>query len=303
MENGRFEILSDGLKYIYNKAPKFEENTITVIPYYKGNLLKAPDTLKVTDDHDGTISPTEVTINDDNVDYDRLGIQDITYVVEDSWGRRATKPGKIEIRSAMDSNSINIYPKENSTTSGSASESTQQPNPSPEGTTQGESSQTRTTGIEDGSEGTENGNISEGNNPGNNEGQLQPPQEGENTSTPSVGGNDSDSENNKDNVIVTESSFSIKFVRDNEHNKNRIKVDLGSKSIQQFDSSNAGTFLKVKIYDANGSELKSVDILGTDTGEKAKEKIAGVLKFLADKGADALIAMLPYLGQMAGMIK
>ena len=37
--------------------------------------------------------------------------------------------------------------------------------------------------------------------------------------------------------------------------------------------------------------------------EKAKEKIAGVLKFLADKGADALIAMLPYLGQMAGMIK
>ena len=277
MENGRFEILSDGLKYIYNEAPKFEGDTSTAIPYYKGNLLKAPDTLTITDDHDGTISTTEVTVNDDNVDYDTLGIQKITYVVEDSWGRRAEKEGKIEIRSAMDSNSINIYPKENSTTGGSASESTQQPNPSPEGTTQGESSQTRTTGIEDGSEGTENGNISEGNNPGNNEGQLQPPQEGENTSTPSVGGNDSDSENNKDNVIVTESSFSIKFVRDNEHNKNRIKVDLGSKSRQQFDSSNAGTFLKVKIYDANGSELKSVDILGTDTGEKAKQKIENEL--------------------------
>ena len=277
LENGRFEILSDGLKYIYNNAPEIKGNTDEAIPYYKGNLLKAPDTLKITDDHDGTISTTEVTVNDDNVDYDTLGIQNITYVVEDSWGRRATKPGKIEIRSAMDSNSINIYPKENSTTSGSASESTQQPNPSPEGTTQGESSQTRTTGIEDGSEGTENGNISEGNNPGNNEGQLQPPQEGENTSTPSVGGNDSDSENNKDNVIVTESSFSIKFVRDNEHNKNRIKVDLGSKSRQQFDSSNAGTFLKVKIYDANGSELKSVDILGTDTGEKAKQKIENEL--------------------------
>ena len=36
--------------------------------------------------------------------------------------------------------------------------------------------------------------------------------------------------------------------------------------------------------------------------EKVKEKICGVLKFLADKGADALIVMLPYLGQMAGMI-
>ena len=273
LENGRFEILSDGLKYIYNEAPKFEEDTITAIPYYKGNLLKAPDTLKVTDDHDGEISPTEVTINDDNVDYDTLGIQDITYVVEDSWGRRAEKLGKIEIRSAMDSNSINIYPKENSTTSGSTSESTQQPNPSPEGNTGGESSQTRTTEIGDSNVNIENGNISEGNNPGNNEGQLQPPQEGENTSTPSVGGNDSDSENNKDNVIVTESSFSIKFVRDNDNNKNRIKVDLGSKSSQQFDSSNNGTFLKVKIYDADGSELKSVDILGTDTGESAKRKI------------------------------
>ena len=273
MENGRFEILSDGLKYIYNEAPKFEGDTSTAIPYYKGNLLKAPDTLKVTDDHDGTISTTEVTVNDDNVDYDTLGIQNITYVVEDSWGRRAEKSGKIEIRSAMDSNSINIYPKENSTTSGSTSESIQQPNPRPEDTTQGESYQTRTTEIGDSNVNIENGNISEGNNPENNEGQLQPPQEGESTSTPSVGGNDSDSENNKDNVIVTESSFSIKFVRDNEHNKNRIKVDLGSKSKEPFDSSNNGTFLKVKIYDANGSELKSVNILGTDTGESAKRKI------------------------------
>lgn len=36
--------------------------------------------------------------------------------------------------------------------------------------------------------------------------------------------------------------------------------------------------------------------------DKAKEKILSVLKFLADKGADALIAMLPYLGQMAGLL-
>ena len=278
LENGRFEILSDGLKYIYNNAPEIKGNTDEAIPYYKGNLLKAPDTLKITDDHDGTISTTEVTVNDDNVDYDKLGIQNITYVVEDSWGRRATKPGKIEIRSAMDSNSINIYPKENSTTSGSTSEGIQQPNPNPGDTTQGESSQTRTTEIGDSNVNIENGNISEGNNPGNNEGQLQPPQEGENTSTPSVGGNDSDSENNKDNVIVTESSFSIKFVRDNKTNKNRIKVDLGDKSNEQFDSSNSeSTFLKVKIYDIDGKVLKSVDILGKDTGITAKEKIENEL--------------------------
>ena len=310
LENGRFEILSDGLKYIYNNAPEIIGGD-EIVPYYKGNLLKAPDTLKVTDDHDGTISTTEVTVNDDNVDYDRLGEQAITYVVEDSWGRRAEKLGKIEIRSAMDSNSINIYPKENSTTSGSISESTQQPNPRPEDTTQGEAAQTRTTEIGDGSEGTENGNINQvpesgglvtggaqapsgsangsvetvpgdsgsTNSPGNSE--------GENTNTPGAGSNTSgsgsegtttpDNENNKENEVVKNSSFSIKFVRDNEHNKNRIKVDLGSKSSQQFDPSNNGIFLKVKIYDTNGNVLKSVDILGEDTGITAKQKIENEL--------------------------
>ncbi len=296
LENGRFEILSDGLKYIYNNAPEIKGNTDVAIPYYKGNLLKAPDTLTITDDHDGTISTTEVTVNDDNVDYDTLGIQNITYVVEDSWGRRAEKEGKIEIRSAMDSNSINIYPKENSTTSGSESESTQQPNtPTPEGNAQEESPQTRT---------TEDGNVSGGTNPtpetgdlvtggtqtpsGSADGSVETvpggsgstnnPGEGSNTSgSGSEGTTTPDNENNKENEVVKNSSFSIKFVRDNEHNKNRIKVDLGSKSKEQFDPSKTGTFLKVKIYDANGSELKSVDILGTDTGEKAKEKIENEL--------------------------
>lgn len=308
LENGRFEILSEGLKYIYNNAPEIKGNTDEAIPYYKGNLLKAPDTLTITDDHDGTISTTEVTVNDDNVDYDKLGEQPITYVVEDSWGRRATKPGKIEIRSAMDSNSINIYPKENSTTGGTTSESTQQPNPRPEDTTQGESSQTRTTEIEDGSEGTESGNTNQApetgdlvtggaqapsgsingnvetipgdsgitNNPGNSE--------GENTNTPGEGSNTSGSGSNgtttpdNDNSAVKNSSFSIKFVRDNEHNKNRIQVVTGSNAKKTFDSNNpTGTFLTVKIYDANGNVLKSVDILGSDTGKTAKEKIENEL--------------------------
>ena len=310
MENGRFEILSDGLKYIYNEAPKFEGDTSTAIPYYKGNLLKAPDTLTITDDHDGTISTTEVTVNDDNVDYDTLGIQKITYVVEDSWGRRAEKEGKIEIRSAMDSNSINIYPKENSTTGGSTSEGIQQPNLTPEGTTQGELAQNRTTEIEDGSEGTENGNINQapetgglvtggnqtpsGNTNGNVEavpggsGSTNNPGEGSNTlGSGSDGTTTPDNENNKENEVVKNSSFSIKFVRDNEHNKNRIKVDLGSKYSQQFDPSKTGTFLKVKIYDANGSELKSVDILGTDTGKDAKRKIEEQLNKVNSDSTDS----------------
>ena len=290
MENGRFEILSDGLKYIYNEAPKFEGDTSIAIPYYKGNLLKALDTLKVIDDHDGTISPTEVTINDDNVDYDRLGIQDITYVVEDSWGRRAEKEGKIEIKSAMDSNSINIYPKENSTASGSTSESIQQPNQSPENTTEGETSQTRTTEAEGDSENTNHtpgagGSVTEGTQtpagstdgstetaPGENGGNSNQESSGEgDTTTPGDG-------NNIDNAVVKNSSFSIKFIRDNEHNKNRIQVVTGSNAEKQFDSNNLdGIFLTVKIYDVNGKVLKSVDILGNDTGVTAKKKIEDIL--------------------------
>ncbi|WP_302623552.1 hypothetical protein, partial [uncultured Clostridium sp.] len=295
MENGRFEILSDGLKYIYNEAPKFEGDTSTAIPYYKGNLLKAPDTLKVTDDHDGIISPTEVTINDDNVDYDTLGIQNITYVVEDSWGRRSEKSGKIEIRSAMDSNSINIYPKENSTTSGSTSESIQQPNQDQEGTIQGKAAQTRTTEIEAG----KNGNISGDTNKASEtadsaEGGTQTPSgstDGSVENTPEGGnnipGSGSEGTTTTDNEVVKNSSFSIKFVRDNEHNKNRIQVDLGSKSSQQFDPSKTGTFLKVKIYDANGIALKSVDILGTDTGEEAKRKIEEQLNKVNSDSTDS----------------
>ena len=322
LENGRFEILSGGLKYIYNNAPEIKGNTDVAIPYYKGNLLKAPDTLIITDDHDGTISTTEVTVNDDNVDYDTLGEQSITYVVEDSWGRRAEKEGKIEIRSAMDSNSINIYPKENSTTGGSESESTQQPNPRPEDTTQGEASQTRITEIEDGSEGTENGNTNQApetgglvtggaqapsgsangsvetvpgdsgstNNPGNSEGEnTNIPGEGSNTSgSGSEGTTAPDSENNKDNEVVKNSSFSIKFVRDNEHNKNRIQVVTGSNAEKEFDSNNRNAkFLTVKIYDVNGKELKSVDILGNDTGESAKRKIEKELNKVASDSTDS----------------
>ena len=300
MENGRFEILSDGLKYIYNEAPKFEGDTSIAIPYYKGNLLKAPDTLKVTDDHDGTISTTEVIVNDDNVDYDTLGIQNITYVVEDSWGRRAEKPGKIEIRSAMDSNSINIYPKESSTISGSTSESTQQPNSKPEGNTEGETSQTRTTEAEGDSENTNHtpgagGSVTEGTQtpagstdgstetaPGENGGNSNQESSGEgDTTTPGDG-------NNIDNAVVKNSSFSIKFIRDNEHNKNRIQVVTGSNSEKQFDSNNLdGIFLTVKIYDANESVLKSVDILGTDTGESAKIKIEKELNKVNSDSTDS----------------
>lgn len=108
MENGRFEILDDGLVYYYNQAPEIRGGDNELV-YYKGSILTLPEDISVTDDYD-RISANQVVINDDKVDYDTLGQQDITYIVEDSWGRVTEKPAKIHVMSSIDKNEFNIFP-------------------------------------------------------------------------------------------------------------------------------------------------------------------------------------------------
>ena len=211
MENGRFEILSNGLKYVYNEAPKIIGGDDT-IPYYKGSLLLVPSDIEVTDDHD-KISRNEVTINDDEVDYDTLGIQNITYIAEDSWGRSATKPGSIEIRSAMDSNIINIYSID---------------------------------GIE---------------------------------------------------------GVSISFARDNINNKNKIMVNTNEELNTTFNpNSLSDIFATIKIYDFNGNELKSIEILGNDNATTIKEKLyneeSGIQNFIYEDGQYIAIENVTELNKM-----
>ncbi|MFR1788062.1 hypothetical protein [Clostridium sp.] len=211
MENGRFEILSNGLKYVYNEAPKIIGGD-DPIPYYKGSLLLVPSDIEVTDDHD-KISRNEVTINDDEVDYDTLGIQNITYIAEDSWGRSATKPGSIEIRSAMDSNIINIYSID---------------------------------GIE---------------------------------------------------------GVSISFVRDNINNQNKIMVNTNEALNTTFNpNSLSDIFATIKIYDFNGNELKSIEILGNDNATTIKEKLyneeSGIQNFIYEDGQYIAIENVTELNKM-----
>ena len=211
MENGRFEILSNGLKYVYNEAPKIIGGD-NPIPYYKGSLLLVPSDIEVTDDHD-KISRNEVTINDDEVDYDTLGIQNITYIAEDSWGRSATKPGSIEIRSAMDSNIINIYSID---------------------------------GIE---------------------------------------------------------GVSISFARDNINNQNKIMVNTNEELNTTFNpNSLSDIFATIKIYDFNGNELKSIEILGNDNATTIKEKLyneeSGIQNFIYEDGQYIAIENVTELNKM-----
>lgn len=188
MENGRFEILNNGLAYIYNKAPKISGGD-DIINYYKGSILTLPSSIKVDDDYD-TISRNQIIIDDDNVNYDELGIYDITYVVEDNWGRVGKKSGRINIKSSMENNSIDVYPKRTSRTSQN-----------------------------------ENGD-------------------------------------NK--------AFSIKFVRDEENNKNKLSIEKGS-SVQFNSSSIESTFMTIKIYSSSGEVVKEVTLLGRDTNAQLDE--------------------------------
>ena len=188
MENGRFEILNNGLAYIYNEAPIISGGD-DIINYYKGSILTLPSSIKVDDDYD-TISRNQIIIDDDNVNYDELGIYDITYVVEDNWGRVGKKSGRINIKSSMENNSIDVYPKRTRRTSQN-----------------------------------ENGD-------------------------------------NK--------AFSIKFVRDEDNDKNKLSIEKGS-SVQFNSSSIESTFMTIKIYSSAGKVVKEVKLLGSDTNTRLDE--------------------------------
>lgn len=106
-DNGRFEITENGLKYIYNEAPTISGSP-EVLEYYNGSALEVPDSVIVNDDHD-QLYYYDVGINDDDVDYDTLGQHDITYTVEDSWGRVGTAKGKLNLKSSLDNDTLNIF--------------------------------------------------------------------------------------------------------------------------------------------------------------------------------------------------
>ena len=188
MENGRFEILNNGLAYIYNGAPIISGGD-DIINYYKGSILTLPSSIKVDDDYD-IISRNQIIIDDDNVNYDELGIYDITYIVEDNWGRVGKKSGRINIKSSMENNSIDVYPKRTRRTSQN-----------------------------------ENGD-------------------------------------NK--------AFSIKFVRDEDNDRNKLSIEKGS-SVQFNSSSIESTFMTIKIYSSAGKVVKEVKLLGSDTNTRLDE--------------------------------
>ena len=89
----------------------------------------------------------------------------------------------------------------------------------------------------------------------------------------------------------------------NASNSNNININITLEQVIKNIEQIPDEILSKDEKDDLEDKLSGIDtVVKSGKKEKAKEKIVGVLKFLADKGADALIAILPYLGQMARMI-
>lgn len=89
----------------------------------------------------------------------------------------------------------------------------------------------------------------------------------------------------------------------NASNETSLKVNIEIEDVMQHINTISTDIISTKDKEVLEEKMLALEtMVKNGKTKRAKEKIASVLSFLADKGADALIAVLPYLGQMAGII-
>ena len=111
LDNVRFEMNENKLKYIYNKAPTITFAPNTVLEVVRGEELNPTIGVTVTDDYDN-----EDTIKIENVkvvgfDKYKLGEQNVTYQYTDSWGRTgtATRTVRVLAKNKLEDNTVKMY--------------------------------------------------------------------------------------------------------------------------------------------------------------------------------------------------
>ena len=114
MNNVGFNPKAEGLNAIYNEAPVIDGFTEEKEVIEKGTELNLRHNITVTDDNgDNNLS---FTVSPEQIDTNQLGIHKVTYTTTDSWNRTTTKIRTIEVVSKVESNSIEVYnPNESST--------------------------------------------------------------------------------------------------------------------------------------------------------------------------------------------
>lgn len=115
IEKNRFEITRTGLKYLNNQAPVIE-GADQVLYSVIGQKPDFFDGITVTDDLDGTIENSKVTVS--GYEANKLGSQTITYTVTDSWGETTTTTRTLIVTSdtKLFKTSINIMDDNGTTT-------------------------------------------------------------------------------------------------------------------------------------------------------------------------------------------
>ncbi len=251
LENTRFKIGSTQIEAVYNEAPVINypgkndnsKNNGRII-VKKGEIYDYNKDLTVIDDHDGSIEATNVGVDESLVNYDQVGLYNITYIVTDSWGRDGTVTRPVQIVSNIVGNEINVYSRNTNenTSEGTGTEDEEIEN------------------INDENLGSSDGSSSEGSSESGSTGDT-------NGSNDSIG----DSSNGSETTTQFKGRvFTIGFKEEVVSENNiKIKLEVRNKSDIAIDSSRENQVaIKIVAYNKEGKEIsgKNLSLNGNITG-------------------------------------
>ena len=108
MNNVRFRFDEEALEAVYNEAPKMTIPKETV-EVYKGDVHDFVAGVKVSDDHDANLRPSDIIISKEDKDrFNKLGEHTITLILRDSWGRQVQGQRTFNVKTSIDRNKINF---------------------------------------------------------------------------------------------------------------------------------------------------------------------------------------------------
>lgn len=281
IKNVRFYLRSnDTQKYldpVYNYGPVFHGVDDIDIDEEQARTFNPTTDVTVTDDHD-TTAPA-FTVNPTTSPANGVGKYVYTYRSTDSWGRETVVTRNVYVRPSLFKNKIVLYPKVNTSdnednnqdgSSNGAEEDNRDNNSS--GNIQSPGSNENDGNLEN----EENSRVGSNLEQGDGLGTENPPSEGndsESQEPPSSGDSNGDnqetedtpSEDDSNNESQPKPAFEIVF--DNDTNKYVVKNRSDTPINPELGDNPA---FKIIIYNESGTEIKTIELNGSDTGESEK---------------------------------
>lgn len=306
IKNVRFYLRSnENEKYldpVYNYGPVFHGVEDIDIYEDEASTFNPRKNVTVTDDHDSD-NTLQYTVTPENGPISEVGRYQYTYRSTDSWGRETVVTRNVYVRPSLFKNKIVLYPKVNTSdnednnqdgSSNGAEEDNRDNNSS--GNIQSPGSNENDGNLENEENSRVGSNLEQGdglgteNHPsgGNNSGVEAPPTESDNPTTenppseengsesqepPSSGDSNGDnqetedtpSEDDSNNESQPKPAFEIVF--DNDTNKYVVKNRSDTPINPKLGDNLA---FKIIIYNESGTEIKTIELNGSDTGESEK---------------------------------